>query len=141
MTETAYVYKLFHSDTPHVYVGSTMKDPRFRLNNHRSKLNHEHGAISRYFCNCDKRGLKLEVLAVYEVCDRYHLLAYEQLHINKHRASNQNRTFRVAYPETRRLYCAKRSTIEACLCGGRYMVTNAARHFRTKKHQQWLIAD
>jgi len=33
------------------------------------------------------------------VCDHKHILAYEQLHINREKAINSNKSFKVANPE------------------------------------------
>jgi len=99
MTSIGIVNKLHRDDSKHVYVGSTMLEPRRRLSLHRAKLQSGVGAISKYFKDCDFEGLQLSIIAKYMVCDHKHILAYEQLHINREKAINSNKSFKVANPE------------------------------------------
>jgi predicted GIY-YIG superfamily endonuclease len=96
MTSSGIVYKLHHDDSKHVYVGSTMLEPKIRLSSHRAKLKSGIGAIAKYFNDCVSTGLQLSIITIYTMCDHKHILAYEQLHINREKAINANKSFKVA---------------------------------------------
>lgn len=140
MTSIGIIYKLHHDDSKHVYVGSTMLEPKLRLTSHRSKLKRGRGSIPKYFENCDPEGLQLSIIAEYNVCDRKHILAYEQLHINREKAINTNKSFKVANPEAQAELKKRFYERHKCLCGGSYSLNNASRHNRSGIHQKWTAS-
>jgi predicted GIY-YIG superfamily endonuclease len=140
MTSIGIVYKLHHDDSKHVYVGSTMLEPRLRLSSHRAKLKSGVGAIAKYFKDCNFEGLQLSIIAKYMVCDHKHILAYEQLHINREKAINSNKSFKVANPEYEAQLKKRFREIHGCQCGGSYSLNNASRHNRSGIHQKWIAS-
>jgi len=74
------------------YIGSTFQPINYRLKNHqnlRSKT-----SISEYMKKYGSSNFMIKLLKKYNVCDKYHLRAYEQLWLNKFKNScNQQHSF------------------------------------------------
>jgi hypothetical protein len=105
------VYKIIHNQSDIVYVGSTMSELRFRWQNHKAQF-------QRFLQNCDhcicsiypffeKFGIenfKIVLIKEYEVCDKKHLEAKEQLWINKLRCINQRNLLPVPEKISKQIY-------------------------------------
>ena len=87
------IYKLVNSDDKNfIYIGSTT-NLHTRLIRHKSN---KHSII--HSLNLDINKYEIVELSKYEVVDKTHLLAYEQLYINKFKNnSNRNNPFKIKY--------------------------------------------
>ena len=81
------VYKIVHNQSDLVYIGSTFNQLRFRFQQHKTKGN---CIISKYLKEYGKENFKIILIKKYNVIDREHLHAKEQLWINKLRCINKN---------------------------------------------------
>lgn len=78
------IYKIFENSNPDkIYIGSTIQPIKNRFYQHNQKNN-----------NCRTQLLDLsnatyDIIKEYEICDRNHLYAYEQLWINKLKCVNK----------------------------------------------------
>ncbi|GMF54492.1 unnamed protein product [Phytophthora fragariaefolia] len=85
------IYRIIHMESDLCYIGSTSGELRFRWQSHRtSYLRWLSGAtnncsIYQYFKNHGIDKFRMILIKEYEVEDRKHLQAYEQLWINKFR--------------------------------------------------------
>ena len=86
------VYKIIHNQSDICYVGSTFNTLRDRWGRHRktSKC-----AISKYIEEYGRDNFKIILIKEYEVIDRTHLEAYEQLWINKLKCINSQSAFTI----------------------------------------------
>uniref|UniRef100_A0A6C0H1U4 GIY-YIG domain-containing protein n=1 Tax=viral metagenome TaxID=1070528 RepID=A0A6C0H1U4_9ZZZZ len=85
------VYKIIHNQSNICYVGSTFDKLRNRFGKH--KRNND-TCISKYFKEYGVENFKIILIKEYEVYDKKHLLAYEQLWINKLKSINIMQTFK-----------------------------------------------
>jgi len=85
------IYKIVHNQSNINYVGSTFDILRNRFRKHKNDLN---TSISSYFEEFGAENFKIILIKEYEVFDKKHLLAYEQLWINKLKSINKNQTFK-----------------------------------------------
>ena len=85
------IYKIIHNQSNINYVGSTFDILRNRFRKHKNDLN---TSISSYFEEFGAENFKIILIKEYEVFDKKHLLAYEQLWINKLKSINKNQTFK-----------------------------------------------
>jgi predicted GIY-YIG superfamily endonuclease len=87
------IYKLVNSDDKNfIYIGSTT-NLHTRLIRHKSN---KHSVI--HSLNLDINKYEIIELSKYEVVDKQHLLAYEQLYINKFKNNNnRNNPFKIKY--------------------------------------------
>lgn len=87
------IYKLVNSDDKNfIYIGSTT-NLHTRLIRHKSN---KHSII--HSLNLDINKYEIIELSKYEVVDKKHLLAYEQLYINKFKNNyNRNNPFKIKY--------------------------------------------
>jgi hypothetical protein len=100
--KTGKIYKIVHSQSDIVYVGSTFNTLRDRLSKHKnidSKC-----IIKKYIQEFGSDQFKIILIKEYEVVDRKHLEAYEQLWINRTKCINNNSAFAIA-KLTRKLWC------------------------------------
>lgn len=75
-----YIYKIQSNCGKVLYIGSTITKLNRRFNTHK----HNNCSISKYLNDTNYTfSNKCELIKEYEVVDRKHLLAYEQLYINK----------------------------------------------------------
>ena len=84
------VYKIIHSQSDICYVGSTFNELRKRFNQHKQTKNTS--IITKYLEKYGSDNFKIILIKEYEVIDRTHLEAYEQLWINKLKSINSNNT-------------------------------------------------
>ena len=85
------IYKIIHNQSNINYVGSTFDILRNRFRKHKINLN---TSISSYFEEFGAENFKIILIKEYEVFDKKHLLAYEQLWINKLKSINIMQTFK-----------------------------------------------
>lgn len=85
------VYKIIHNQSNICYVGSTFDKLRNRFIKHK---NNNNTCISKYFNEFGVENFKIILIKEYEVVDRKHLEAYEQLWINKLQSINIMQTFK-----------------------------------------------
>ena len=96
------IYKIIHNQSDVVYVGSTLNILKQRWQQHKANykkwLNEETTQLSiyPYFQEHGIENFKLLLIKEYEVCDKAHLKAYEQLWINKLNCFNKNKAFRIS---------------------------------------------
>lgn len=84
------VYKIIHSQSNICYVGSTFNELRKRFTQHKQTTNTS--IITKYLEKYGRDNFKIILIKEYEVVDRVHLEAYEQLWINKLKSINLNNT-------------------------------------------------
>jgi hypothetical protein len=83
------IYRIIHLESEICYIGSTFNDLRFRWQQHKDNFkcwaNGKNGEISifKYFKQHGIDKFKMILVKEYNVIDRIHLEAYEQLWINK----------------------------------------------------------
>jgi len=87
------VYKIIHSQSDIVYIGSTINRLSDRWRNHK-KLN-SNCVINKYIQQYGAEQFKIVLIKEYEVVDRTHLEAYEQLWINKTKCVNYQSAFKI----------------------------------------------
>ena len=98
------IYKIIHTESNVVYVGSTFNTTRDRFRKHKQHYGEwvkGKGAEISIFPYFQKHGIdtfKIVLIKEYQVHDRTHLEAYEQLWINKFGTScvNKNNPFRIS---------------------------------------------
>lgn len=99
MSLTGRIYKIIHTESNLVYVGSTFNTTRDRFMKHKqnytSWLKGKHSEISIYphFKEHGVDQFRMILIKEYEVIDRLHLQGYEQLWINKLKPINKNNAF------------------------------------------------
>jgi uncharacterized UPF0160 family protein len=131
-----HVYRIIHLESDVQYVGSTFNEPRKRWQHHKHsyndwlKNNHSKIAIYPYFQEPGLDKFKLIPIKSYDVVDRRHLEAYEQLWMSKLKCLNAKNVIQI-----RSLYHKSRGV---CDCGSGYLEKHKTRHLRTKKHQDWF---
>lgn len=92
------VYKIIVNCSNECYVGSTIQECRARWQEHKYRYNNFKDGDRKITCYelFDKYGIencKIILIKEYEVADKTHLEAYEQLWINKLRAINKQNPF------------------------------------------------
>jgi peptidyl-prolyl cis-trans isomerase-like 4 len=122
-TTTGRIYKIIHNQSNICYVGSTLNRLNDRWHKHKSHYNlHLKGknkkiAIYPYFKEYGIENFKIILIKEYEVIDRQHLEAYEQLWINKLKTINKKCAFgfkrlqRKKYRETNKNEIRKKDKI------------------------------
>jgi ribosomal protein S17E len=104
------VYKIVCSQSDDVYVGSTFNELRIRWKQHKfAKTNR--CAITPLLEKYDVSSFKIVLIKLYEVVDRKHLQAYEQLWISKLRCINKNNPFRIEWLSKKDYYQRNRNKI------------------------------
>jgi hypothetical protein len=98
-----HIYRIIHLQSNIQYVGSTFNEPRMRWQQHKQAfkryMKDGHGCIMIH-PHFDEHGIeqfKLLLIKTYEVCDKAHLRAYEQLWINKLSCCNKMNPFRINF--------------------------------------------
>jgi glucose-6-phosphate isomerase len=151
------VYKIICSQTNDIYIGSTTTELRFRFAKHKNKSSIY---LNELFDKYGKDQFKIILIKEYNIIDKEHLLALEQLWINKLKPINKQCSFQPLrdrhheiyhnndhHKQKRKEYYQrnkeiikertkqnKNITIVNCGCGGSYRMDNKARHLKTKKH-------
>lgn len=92
--KTGKVYKIIHSQSDIVYIGSTINTLRDRFKTHKSS--HSKCAISKYIQEFGSEQFKIVLIKEYEVVDKKHLEAFEQLWINKTKCINHQSSFTIS---------------------------------------------
>ena len=94
------IYKISNADESIVYVGSTTctlsRRKSFHMNDYRKWSNQDkrfNCSIFKYFARFGIDNFSFTELKSYEVCDKKHLRALEQLWINKTKSVNQYHSF------------------------------------------------
>jgi hypothetical protein len=88
------VYKIIHSQSDIVYIGSTFNKLNIRWASHKSQKNSK-CVIGKYIKEFGSDQFKIILIKEYEVVDKTHLFAYEQLWINKTKCINTQSSFRI----------------------------------------------
>ena len=93
------IYKIIHTQSNLVYVGSTFNELKYRFQQHKGSFkqwlndNHSEITIFPYFKEHGIDQFRMVLIKEYDVDDRAHLRAYEQLWINKLKSINKNNPF------------------------------------------------
>lgn len=88
------IYKIIHTQSDIVYVGSTFNTLRNRWASHKAPK-YTKCAIHPYIKQYGQEQFKIILIKEYEVVDRTHLEAYEQLWINKLKCINISNTIKI----------------------------------------------
>ena len=86
------IYKIIHSQSDIVYIGSTFNTLRNRWTKHKIQST---TSISKYIQEFGSDQFKIILIKEYEVIDRIHLQMYEQLWINKTKCINIQPSFKI----------------------------------------------
>ena len=167
------IYRIVHLESDICYIGSTFNELRKRWQAHRGDfstyIHGKRGSVSIYpfmkRYGIDK--FKLILVKEFEVADKTHLKAYEQLYINKFRKSAVNQVnpfcikslsqkeYRERYHKDNKeqismnqkkyrdanksILAEKKATKLICECGGTWTKGHGfKRHEQTKKHQKHI---
>lgn len=145
------IYKIIHTQSNFVYVGSTKNKLSQRWAEHKNDFQRYLQGLGHkkylyiHFKRYGISNFKMVLIKEYEVVDRKHLRAYEQLWIEKLNSNNNQAAFRIEALSTKyssTLYRIKNreqireSKKETCLCDCGLMQNknHLARHKRTKIH-------
>ena len=92
--KTGRIYRIVCLPNPNIqYVGSTFDTLRNRWQSH--KTSNQTTSINKYFDEYGIDNFKILIIKEYQVVDRKHLIAYEQLHINNIKCVNEKASFRI----------------------------------------------
>lgn len=94
------IYKIIHNQSNFCYVGSTFNKLRIRWQQHKQSLKDNKRckiSIYLYMIKYGIENFKILLIKEYDVFDKKHLLAYEQLWINKLETVNNNNTLRLDF--------------------------------------------
>jgi len=142
------IYKITCNETGECYIGSC-KDIRLRMNKHRCLKDNR--CESRHIIS--RGNWKYDILETNELDER-ELLVREQYYLNTidninkcdaifQGVKKRNKEQEAAYRKTQydKINTMRRSqpTI-ICECGGSYKKESEARHFRTKKHSDYVLS-
>jgi predicted GIY-YIG superfamily endonuclease len=104
MSKLGTIYKIEYKDEGIIYIGSTLQKFNRRIQTHHKDykryLNGSRSnsiSIYHYFQEFGIDNFKFEKIKEYNCCDKKHLLAYEQLYINKTDCVNIMNPFRIPY--------------------------------------------
>lgn len=163
---TGKVYKIICTQSNDVYVGSTFNDTRKRFIQHKygfaqwKSTNERKLSIYPLFEKYGFDNFKIIVIKEYQVADKNHLLAYEQLWINKTRCVNANNPLSlkpIFIKEYKKKWVAenkdkvqasrekrqektneKNKEKIACECGTIISYRNQAAHRKSQQHLQFI---
>ncbi len=100
--KTGRIYKIISAQGNEIYIGSTFNTLRDRFKCHKRDFNTYKQGKHKYIASFDlfdKYGIdncSIILIKEYEVCDRIHMEAYEQLWINKLKSINKQSAFRIS---------------------------------------------
>lgn len=173
MTMIGRIYKIIHTQSDLMYIGSTTKSLKCRWQGHKNGYNtwdksKKCVSIYDHFKSHGIDNFQIELIKEYEVVDRAHLRAYEQIWMNKFKSravnkyhaldlkpvsrNNQitrNREYRQTHKDISKAYMKQYyqenkekfvKTIIDCGCGGVYSNSSRSRHNITHKHEKWLAS-
>ena len=141
------IYALTCDKVDGAYIGSTTLSLKKRM------AKHKYGSssyINKWFWDFGSDSVKITLLKEYEVVDKKHLYALEQLWINKLRPINRIAAFKpilnnsmhlknVSYQTHKHIYDAKRNRERVeCECGGHYMAYRKKSHMMARHHSIFL---
>lgn len=96
------VYKIIVNCSNECYVGSTIQECRARWQEHKNNYSKWKNGYKKCICSSfelfdkyDIENCKIILIKEYEVCDRTHLQAYEQIWINKLKPINRSNPFQI----------------------------------------------
>ena len=93
--QTGNIYKIIHTQSNICYIGSTFDSLRNRFRKHKTNSNCGcNTSLTPYIQEYGIENFKIILIKQYEVCDKKHLQAYEQLWINKLNSINIMQTFK-----------------------------------------------
>ena len=103
------IYKIIHNQSDICYIGSTINQLKYRWQMHQTHYkswlenNHSEVGVYPYFKEHGITNFKMVLVKEYEVADKKHLYAIEQLWVNKFKRTsvNKNNPFRI---ETKQRY-------------------------------------
>ena len=148
------IYKIIDCQSELCYIGSTCSELKLRWSRHKEaygrwlKGDKKYSvSIYPFFQQHGVERFKTVLIKEYEIEDKTHLSAYEQLWINKFRKTciNSNNPFRFQKLHKWAYNKKNKETIDnkkkekfSCGCGGKYTRSDKAKHFKTEKHRMWL---
>lgn len=147
------IYKIIYIGNENInitYIGSTFSTLRDRWYHHKLNKGKSGSAITNYFKDYGFEKFKIFLIKEYEVCDRKHLEMYEQLWMNKMKCINKQHSFQLLLKEYKsqknkewrkknnESLKEKKNKKYNCDCGGNYIHSHEARHFKTKKHLKFI---
>jgi len=104
MSKTGIIYRIEFNEDPDIrYIGSTFNSLTYRWRDHKQAYKkwlegkHCEIAIYPYFKEHGIEKFSITKIKEYECVDKRHLLAYEQLYINKFKCVNKCNPFRIKY--------------------------------------------
>lgn len=162
------IYKIIHTQSNIIYVGSTFDELRNRFRKHKNDLN---CSIGKYIIEYGKEQFKIILIKEYKIIDRKHLEAYEQLWINKLKSINKQQTFKPLKKQFENLRLKQYDTSDYkkewyeknkdrlqekmkenyiknkdkrqekinCICGSQYSFQHKLRHEKSEKHLHFLL--
>lgn len=160
------IYKIVHSQSNAVYVGSTFATLRERFRMHKKSIKYgNYCVISLLMKEYGSDQFKIILIKEYEVCDRKHLCALEQLWINKLKCINKQCAFQIiSHKEQMKQWYLKNrervltqqkqyqednkekikqyqnKKIRCDICNSSFTNSNKAKHLKSTKHQSRLEA-
>ena len=155
-----FVYKIESDCKQIVYIGSTTRKLKYRFSGHKRKTN-GYSVISKYLKDSNYSFSNgCELIKEYEIADRQHLLAYEQLWMNVYRKKiiNQRQSYALLENEQKKQYYEsnkekyverakqyyeankekineRRKQKVICECDSIIRINDLKRHQQTAKHQ------
>lgn len=162
---TGRIYRIICYCDPSInYIGSTTNTLRNRWQLHKSDYKKSKGSVSmhEYFDKYGVDNFKIILIKEYQVVDKSHLRAYEQLWINRTKCVNINSAFSITYltaklykqtekyKESQKQYYIKNYEIikernddrkyheYTCQCGSSLLWAGKVRHERSLKHTQYM---
>ena len=142
------IYKIICTQSNICYVGSTFNTLRDRWKNHKErygqykKNNSRNISIHKYFDIYGIDNFKIILIKEYEVIDRSHLEAIEQLWINKLKSINVQSSFNPFRRSDKMNYQIRKEKMNIrynCECGSSYFARHKTKHMKTKKHQNYVM--
>lgn len=156
------VYKIIHNQSDICYVGSTINELRVRFSQHKRATTSKYSIVS-YMKQHGRDNFKIVLIKEYDIVDRKHLEAYEQLWINKLTCINYKCSFNplrsrkeLMNIEKKEYYKSNKEAISerdqvyrsnnkeaiserrkkqiTCDCGTTLRSSDRSRHERSKKH-------
>jgi len=161
--KTGRIYKIIHRQSNICYVGSTFNRLSDRFRRHKYSftqyLNNKqpNTSIYSYFQQYGVENFSIILIKEYQVCDKKHLLIYEQLWINKLKPINKNASCQLLKKQKQKQYFEynkekqkqwrennkeklrqwkekNKNNRITCVCGSNFLKSNISQHLKTKAH-------